>query len=317
MLDHYQILGLKRTASAEQIRIAYKDMAKRYHPDKNNNDPHAEEVFKRINAAYQVLSDKTKKYDYDHPTTHPKSTHYRTSEPTTVRQKKSTTYRASGTYYQASSRHKYEHIPLRVRRMLQLASVVIGVAVLAFGVYLYEVAPRISARHSYEEAVVLVAAHKYKEALKKLNHAVIFYPQLVEAQMLRADLSYRIFKHYAEAYVGYSEAIKYSEEALPPNVFFLRGMAAFKAQKYRRAINDFSQTISDNPEGNQYSAQAHFFRAQAQYYVNPYHKAAICNDLTAAKEEGVKGAHRLHLFFCESIAPGAIQNIGLSQGLDF
>lgn len=325
MLDHYQILGVNRSASAEQIKAAYKKMAKRYHPDTNNNDPHAEEVFKRINAAYQVLSDEAKKHYYDHTpqtatATEPATTSHSSSAPHTQQQAyrpNGTTYQAADTYYQPSSKYKYAHIPLRVRRALHVASVIIGIAVLIFGVYLYEVAPSISAKHSYKEAVALVKEGKYQEALKKLNHAVIFYPQLIEAQMLKADLSFRVFKDYSGAYAGYSEAIKHSQDTLPKNIYFLRGMAAFKAQSYRRAIDDLSQTISEHPKGNAYTAKVYFFRAQAQYYVTPHHKRAICNDLAIAKQQGVKEARHMQLLFCESITQGAVQNIGLDQGLGF
>lgn len=325
MLDYYQILGVNKSASAEQIKAAYKKMAKLYHPDKNRNDPHAEEVFKRINAAYQTLSDATKKSYYDYTTSAAAAAQSAASTQsyTTTRtqqqayQRNGTTYKASGTYYQPSSKHKYAHIPLRVRRALHIASAIVGIAILIFGVYLYEVAPHISARYSYKEALALVAEHKYQEALKKLNHAVIYYPQLVEAQMLKADLSFRVFKDYSGAYANYSEAIKYSQDTLPSQVFFLRGMAAFKAKSYRRAMEDFSQTISEHPEGNEYTAKAYFFRAQAQYYIMPTYKRAICNDLATAKEQGVKQAQRMYTLFCESNTQETVQSIGLDQGLGF
>ena len=63
--DYYQILGVPETASAEEIKRAYRRLAKRYHPDANPNDPQAAERFKDIAEAYSVLSDEEKRRQYD------------------------------------------------------------------------------------------------------------------------------------------------------------------------------------------------------------------------------------------------------------
>ncbi len=63
--DYYQILGLKKGASAEEVKKAYRKLAVKYHPDKNPGDKSAEEKFKEINEAYAVLSDPQKKSQYD------------------------------------------------------------------------------------------------------------------------------------------------------------------------------------------------------------------------------------------------------------
>jgi len=63
--DYYKILGVERNASEDDIRKAYRKLAMQYHPDRNPNDKQAEEHFKEINEAYQVLSDSTKRAHYD------------------------------------------------------------------------------------------------------------------------------------------------------------------------------------------------------------------------------------------------------------
>ena len=63
--DYYKILGVERNASQEDIRKAYRKLAMQYHPDRNPNDTSAEERFKDINEAYQVLSDSEKRARYD------------------------------------------------------------------------------------------------------------------------------------------------------------------------------------------------------------------------------------------------------------
>jgi len=63
--DYYQILGVSRNANAEEIRKAYRKLAMQYHPDRNPDDKQAEERFKELNEAYQVLSDSQKRAHYD------------------------------------------------------------------------------------------------------------------------------------------------------------------------------------------------------------------------------------------------------------
>lgn len=63
--DYYQTLGLKKGATSEEIKRAYRKLAVKYHPDKNPGDKSAEEKFKEINEAYAVLSDPQKKAQYD------------------------------------------------------------------------------------------------------------------------------------------------------------------------------------------------------------------------------------------------------------
>lgn len=64
-MDYYEILGVSKTASAAEIKKAYRKLALKYHPDKNNGDKNAEAKFKQISEAYAVLSDQNKRQQYD------------------------------------------------------------------------------------------------------------------------------------------------------------------------------------------------------------------------------------------------------------
>lgn len=63
--DYYRILGVSRGASRDEIRKAYRKLARRHHPDRNEGDPACEERLKEINEAYSVLGDPEKKKAYD------------------------------------------------------------------------------------------------------------------------------------------------------------------------------------------------------------------------------------------------------------
>src|ERR1700682_609650 len=63
--DYYEILGIVKSASADEIKKSYRKVAMQYHPDRNPGDKSAEEKFKEAAEAYEVLSDTNKKAQYD------------------------------------------------------------------------------------------------------------------------------------------------------------------------------------------------------------------------------------------------------------
>jgi molecular chaperone DnaJ len=65
MSDHYETLNVSRDATNEQIKKSYRELAFKWHPDRNAGNPQAEEQFKKINEAYSVLGDPEKKARYD------------------------------------------------------------------------------------------------------------------------------------------------------------------------------------------------------------------------------------------------------------
>src|SRR5688500_9337960 len=63
--DYYRILGVSDTATAKEIKSAYRKLSRQYHPDTNSGDASAEERFKEISAAYDVIGDEARRKEYD------------------------------------------------------------------------------------------------------------------------------------------------------------------------------------------------------------------------------------------------------------
>ena len=99
-IDYYKILGISHNASAEQIRQAYRNKAKQYHPDINNT-PNAKVLFQLLNEAYQVLINPEKKRWYDFKLKYPTTTGLNQQQ----EKKRTVTYES---YYRAYTRQQEE-----------------------------------------------------------------------------------------------------------------------------------------------------------------------------------------------------------------
>lgn len=71
--DYYELLGIEKDSTEEEIKLAYRKLAKKYHPDVNKTDPKAKEKFIEIKEAYETLIDPIKRGIYDQPIYNPQN----------------------------------------------------------------------------------------------------------------------------------------------------------------------------------------------------------------------------------------------------
>lgn len=111
-IDYYKTMGVAKDATAEQIKTAYRKLARKYHPDLNPNDKEANKKFQELNEANEVLSDpeKRKKYDQHGPDWQDSS---QVKEPKKPKAKKSSKVREET--YKAYYDHDYGNIKVKIR----------------------------------------------------------------------------------------------------------------------------------------------------------------------------------------------------------
>lgn len=242
MSNLYDILGIQTTASQADIRAAYKKLAFLYHPDVNPNNPVAEEKFKQINGAYQVLSDESLRSNYDFMRT---QAVYQTYTQTAYANPQPPTQTG---YYSPPNTKK--PVTKKQRRILNIASVVVTI-VLVFGlVHFGGFMNRFTGRMHYDNAIEHLSKGEMSKAYRELTDALEFYPDYLEAHLLNYKLSTDKNPVYLFAVSSIDQALKsYQDNA---DLYFKRGFAYLKIKRYQKAIVDFRKALEIKPNEGKY-----------------------------------------------------------------
>ncbi|HEX8549621.1 MAG TPA: DnaJ domain-containing protein [Cytophagaceae bacterium] len=265
--DHYQVLGVARTASENDIRAAFKSLAKKYHPDKHQGQAFYEEHFKKINLAYQVLSDKNKKSIYDRRY-YSQSTNIPKSSPEA---KRTYTYSAKKSPPKNKSTQRKAQSKGAERKAWIVAAIGI-LTVIVCGTFLYFFMNHYTANLYYEEGLALEKDKAYIPAMEKYSEALGFEKDFVPAYIKRGKLRMAYLYDYQGAFNDFGQALKYSEK---PDfyTYFYRGKCLVKLEKYSEALEDF---VACN-KLNQFYDSAYFYRAEIENFVFEKPTLAIKN----------------------------------------
>jgi tetratricopeptide (TPR) repeat protein len=274
MADYYEILGVSRQASSQEIKSSFKKLALLYHPDRNPGNPSAEDKFKQINEAYQVLSDSNNKLIYDLKLNGqyiPQAPVYPEYEPRERR----------GYRYQQRPPEAYQpRFTKEQIRKVYIVGTLFFVGMFIFSFFLYTFMNKKTAVMHYEQALVYAAENKLYVAMSELNKAIYFNDEYAEAYQKRGELQLIAGPNYQLAYADFNDAINYAE-APTAEMYFYRALCLYKTGRYTQAIKD-SQIAYQDVE---LKGSALYLSGAARKALQDY--AGACKDWQEAYAAGI------------------------------
>jgi len=244
-LEHnlYTILGVSHTASAQEIKLAYKQLALKYHPDRNPGDARAEELFKIVNTAYQTLSDPSKRARYD------LRLQYLREQRQAIQQHQpyyNPRYRQTREPASVSERY-YQNIPRREERRFVRKDLYITVGffafMLVFSLILKTTMDYITGEDRYKTALTYIEHGKYSSAHSLLTDAIYFRPKHADAYLTRASIDMNVYENYRSAVEDLNQVIALQEKPTA-EAFLMRGKCHAKLSDYKQAEKDFGQALA-------------------------------------------------------------------------
>jgi curved DNA-binding protein CbpA len=252
---HYQVLGVAPTAPLADIKRAYKQLALRYHPDRNGGSRVHEDQFKAIAAAYKVLSDVGRRAQYDHQLYQAR---LRAEEARRAQQYRPQNQHLYGvpmpaaeplrTRPPASSaeRHYVRHqqqVRFTRRDWLLVVGLVMGLVLFGLGVKL--VLDRVAVADNYRDGLRAYGRQEWSAAQSFFNEVLDLRPQHVGALRRRAEIEQLIDHDYAAAQLDYAAALRRTRsQAARAQLLYRIGQCQLGQQQHRAALDHFSRALA-------------------------------------------------------------------------
>lgn len=283
--SYYQILGVSPTADLQEIKSAYKAMAMKYHPDRNPDDPQAEEQFKLINEVYQTLSDQYKRTAYDYLLHYQSqnSTNYHYTPSQVKYHPPQAAYYASNQYHyaQADEKDPTAHIPKRTKQIIIITTFAIIAMICIGSLMLYQYAQQLQTERLFEQAEAQLKQGDKINALKNLHVILTQDNPKPEYLALRAEI-WLEYHNYWRAIEDYTQLIKLPQEKKSA-WYFNRGKAYFHLYQYQAALTDVDKAIRLN------SSETVYFMYRAILKKRMKQKTQdICRDWKKGEKAAIK-----------------------------
>lgn len=287
--NFYSILGVSPTASAKEVKGAYKQLALKYHPDRNPGNARAEDLFKLVNAAYQTLSNPAKRARYDM-----RLQLQRQQQRAVVQHPNQPPY--DGTRYAhtrqpagVSERH-YRNIKRddnRFARKDWYITFGFVAGLLFFSLLLKLAMDRITGEDKYKTAIAYIEDGKYSSAHRLLSDAIRFMPKNVAAYEARARIELNVFENYAAALRDLNKAIALREQPSAQD-YYMRGRSYRQLAQYRQAEQDLTRALQLDRK----LWRAHLVRGEVRlFYLKDYEQGI--EDLSVFLAHSGKGPERV------------------------
>ncbi len=272
----YDILGIPSSSSFEEIKAAYKKLAKQHHPDKNAGSNWHEEQFKKINQSYQVLSDPVKRKQYDDRLEYEafqkqKKTYV---NPTIPKQKTENRNPRPSTKRPVKKKNSFDY-----ETYLIIAGIFLFIGV--GGYFLYNFMNHYTAEDLYSKAEEFDKRGRYKEAFMLYTDALSFDKNYSEAYERRAAARINSIEDYTGAEYDYTNAIIYSQKP-SSTLYFKRAKCLLHLKKYHLALIDLDSILSITPTND----SAVFYKAEINYFIENYENAVPDYSLFLSKYPG-------------------------------
>lgn len=287
MVDYYQILEVPKTASTSEIKAAYKRLAMKFHPDHNLNNPFAEDYFKRVNEAYRVLGNASRKYLYDAGLAIP--TPSQTSQPYTAY-----TPPVSETPY-SNDYDPQNFISAKIQKRIWIGASVFGVLMICVGLWAYSYLSARSAEIYLAQATTLYKEREPRQALMRISNALSHKKNLFDAYILRAKIRQEAL-NYHQAIEDYDFVLSHKslkDMKEKADLIFLKGYCHYKSYDFASALKEFEVALTQVPTNAKY----HFFKT-ACLIKEGKQTPELCAEAMRAYQAGIKEAEELVNIYC-------------------